>query len=317
MVADVYNSEPLEPASMYVAPAPDLRSAKGRQDKFVIRADTKIPKEATIRIPDRIPEECVTTYAQKYDVTPLLLLAMVKVDGDLIRSYDGEESARILKMRSLYAPYVNKASAMTSVPAALIDAVITVESSYNQSAVSPKGAIGLMQLMPGTARTLGVNPRNVWENIYGGARYLAILGDQFSWNLNLMIAGYNAGPNAVTKYGGRVPPYDETQNYVPRVMAIYSSVANSSNDPASSPFSTSDWAKQLEVKFNIPKSTFANNVCEALRGMSYAIRTEINRAGGDVWKAVGNYRSDNPKLKQIYVSRVKFVHKQMVLKGSF
>lgn len=317
MVADVYNSEPIEPTSMYVAPAPQIRSTKAKQDLFVIRADTKIPKEATIKLPDRIPAECVTTYAQKYSVTPLLLLALVKVDGDLIRSTEGGDSARIIKMRSVYAPYVNKASTLTAVPAALIDAVITAESSYNQGAISPKGAIGLMQLMPGTARSLGVDPRDPWQNIYGGARYLAMLGEQFSWNLNLVIASYNAGPNAVNKYGGRVPPYDETQIYVPRVMAIYSAVANSGNDSASSPFSTSDWAKQLEVKFNIPKSTFASNVCEALRGMAYAIRTEINSAGGDVWKGVGNFHSDIPKLKQIYISRVKFAHKQMVLKGSF
>jgi soluble lytic murein transglycosylase len=103
----------------------------------------------------------------------------------------------------------------------LVRAVIQVESGYNASALSNKGAMGLMQLMPGTARELGVSdPYDPDENIHGGTAYLRQLLDQFEERIELAIAAYNAGPNAVKKYGG-VPPYDETVDYVQRVIALY------------------------------------------------------------------------------------------------
>jgi len=125
-----------------------------------------------------------------------------------------------------WAGAVFRAAEATGVPIALIEAVITVESGYNQRAVSPAGAIGLMQLMPGTAATLGVNPRNGEENIMGGARYLAMLMRQFSNNLQLVLAAYNAGPAAVTKNGYRIPAFKETMAYVPKVMATYASLSS-------------------------------------------------------------------------------------------
>lgn len=90
------------------------------------------------------------------------------------------------------------------------------ESGYNQSAVSPKGAIGFTQLMPGTARELGVDPNDPYQNIEGGMRYLRQQYDRFG-DWSLAAAAYNAGPGAVQKYGG-IPPFKETQNYVPIVM---------------------------------------------------------------------------------------------------
>lgn len=103
----------------------------------------------------------------------------------------------------------------------LVKAVIRAESGFNPQAVSPKGAMGLMQLMPGTSRDMGVaNPFDPMQNIEGGVKYLRLMLDRFSNNTHLALAAYNAGPEAVQKHGG-IPPYDETQIYVKRVIDIY------------------------------------------------------------------------------------------------
>ena len=100
--------------------------------------------------------------------------------------------------------------------------MISVESAYNPSARSHAGAVGLMQLMPETAKRYGVTDRlDPAQNIQGGARYLRFLLDTFGNNLKLVIAAYNAGEEAVMKYGMRIPPYRETQAYVPKVMYHY------------------------------------------------------------------------------------------------
>lgn len=101
--------------------------------------------------------------------------------------------------------------------AALIKAVIKVESDFNADTVSSKGAQGLMQLMPETAREIGVsNPFDPTQGIYGGSFYLRKMLDSFDSNLEHALAAYNAGPGVVRRYGG-IPPYRETQNYVKRV----------------------------------------------------------------------------------------------------
>jgi soluble lytic murein transglycosylase len=100
---------------------------------------------------------------------------------------------------------------------ALIKAVIKVESNYDPKAVSPKGAQGIMQLIPSTAREMQVSdPFNAGDNIRGGSRYLRQMLDQFGGNLELALAAYNAGPGNVRRYGG-VPPFAETQNYIQQV----------------------------------------------------------------------------------------------------
>ncbi len=102
---------------------------------------------------------------------------------------------------------------------AFYEAMIAIESNYNERAYSSAGAIGLAQLMPGTAKRLGVNPRNPLQNLDGGARYLLTQLSEFK-SLKLALAAYNAGPGAVRKYSG-IPPYKETQSHVVKVMAVY------------------------------------------------------------------------------------------------
>lgn len=108
------------------------------------------------------------------------------------------------------------------VDAKLVHAVIQTESAYNSSAQSPKGAMGLMQLMPDTARRFGVIDRNdPDQNVEGGTRYLKHLIKLFQPNLALALAAYNAGENAVIHHNNSIPPYPETQNYVKQVLSLY------------------------------------------------------------------------------------------------
>lgn len=105
---------------------------------------------------------------------------------------------------------------------ALIHAVVSAESAYNASAVSRKGATGLMQLMPETAQRYGVADRlDPVQNLHGGARYLSDLLRMFDGNLSLALAGYNAGENSVIRHGYQIPPYAETRLYVPKVLGLY------------------------------------------------------------------------------------------------
>jgi soluble lytic murein transglycosylase-like protein len=113
----------------------------------------------------------------------------------------------------------------------LLHAVVQTESAYNPGAVSSAGAVGLMQLMPDTARRYGV--RDIWdpkENVKGGASYLRDLLDMFDNDLRLALAAYNAGENAVVRYGNQIPPYSETQDYVRKVIGSLRTQLTLKND---------------------------------------------------------------------------------------
>ena len=122
-----------------------------------------------------------------------------------------------------FAEIINQVSGKYGVNPALVNAVIKAESNYDADAVSSAGALGLMQLMPGTASGLGVtNPLDPAQNIDGGVRFLSGLLKRYDGDVKLALAAYNAGPGAVDKYGG-IPPYQETQVYVQRVLGYYKS----------------------------------------------------------------------------------------------
>ena len=132
-----------------------------------------------------------------------------------VHTYSGANKKR-------FAELIEQAAYRHQVDAKLVHAVIQTESAYNSSAHSPAGAVGLMQLMPDTARRFGVNDRkDPDQNVDGGTRYLKHLIKLFNPNLDLAVAAYNAGENAVIRYNNSIPPYPETQNYVKQVLALY------------------------------------------------------------------------------------------------
>jgi soluble lytic murein transglycosylase-like protein len=126
-----------------------------------------------------------------------------------------------------YADMIARVAKEQKLEPALLHAVIAVESAYNPQARSPKGATGLMQLMPDTARRYGVTDLlNPLENLRAGSRYLRDLLSMFNNNLRLVLAAYNAGEGAVIRSGHAIPPYPETQAYVPRVLQHYEHFRN-------------------------------------------------------------------------------------------
>lgn len=164
--------------------------------------------------------------------------------GTLLTSGKKNVSAELLKTNGVYSPLtqaiqsetsnitpvtnksqilniVSQVSQKYNVDEKLVQAVIKQESGFNTKAKSKAGAMGLMQLMPATAKRLGVkDPYNPIQNIDGGVRYLKSMLDKYNGNIILALAAYNAGPGAVDKYSG-VPPYAETQNYVKSILANY------------------------------------------------------------------------------------------------
>jgi soluble lytic murein transglycosylase-like protein len=130
-------------------------------------------------------------------------------------------SASSAKTSSEYDDYIREAASLYQIPEALVRAVIRVESNFDARAISRANAQGLMQLIPATAeRMLVTDPFDARQNVLGGTRYLRVLANLFNGNLQLTLAAYNAGENAVIRYRG-IPPYEETQAYVSRVLSFY------------------------------------------------------------------------------------------------
>lgn len=173
-----------------------MRQIEARMEQvFSLRLD-----EAERRVAAQAPSPGAAAYAQKYGSgVGIGLLPATPFDAASLRQL------------------ADQIAEEAGVDVSLFAALISAESGWNPSAVSPKGAMGLTQLMPDTARSLGVtNPFDPIENMRGGARYLRRMLDEFG-SVELALAAYNAGPGAVRRYGG-VPPYRETQAYVRRIL---------------------------------------------------------------------------------------------------
>jgi hypothetical protein len=152
--------------------------------------------------------------------------------------------------------YIVDSSRRYNIDPLLIYSQMHQESTFKSRAMSPKGARGLMQLMPGTARRFGV--ANIWDakqNIEGGVRYMRWLLDMFGGDLNLALAGYNAGEGAVMKYGWQIPPYRETQEYVRRISQRYNMISNPQYVQTARRVSN-ELASKLEQKKSRPLSIY-------------------------------------------------------------
>jgi soluble lytic murein transglycosylase-like protein len=146
--------------------------------------------------------------------------------GSTVRSAKpGAALTKLLKRRDRLSPLIDRAAAESRLRPALIHAVVRAESAYRHDAISSKGAVGLMQLMPATAERYGVsNSMDPAQNLRGGSEYLRDLLQMFDNDLQLALAAYNAGENAVIRYGNKIPPYAETQGYVRKVIKFYNAM---------------------------------------------------------------------------------------------
>jgi soluble lytic murein transglycosylase-like protein len=144
------------------------------------------------------------------------------------RTESGERySATLLARAAQYDAIIEGAAVAAALEPNLLRAVIVVESGFNSRALSKRGAVGLMQLMPATASRFGVsNLYDPRDNIHAGASYLRFLMNRFGRDVKLVLAAYNAGEDAVARNGGRIPPYAETMAYVPKVLKVYRMLAD-------------------------------------------------------------------------------------------
>lgn len=190
----------------------------------------------------RDPYALILPYPETYRLAPLL--------GDSSPSITKKMHSQGLDNQP-FQRQIARAANEFKVDPALVHAVIRVESGYNASALSPKGAQGLMQLLPETAKRFGVATADLlWKpdhNIRAGVAYLRSLLDLFGQDLHLVLAAYNAGENAVLRYGRQIPPFPETRDYVPKVLAIYTRL-----QPPAEQESTATPSERVRIQYPAP-----------------------------------------------------------------
>ena len=154
-----------------------------------------------------------------------LVLASAAADDSPDSAQPSSVDPALLARAQRYDHFIDEAARTAEIDSQLLRAVIVVESAFDERAVSSRGARGLMQLMPVTARRYGARDAfNPGQNIRAGARYLRDLIDRYDNDLELVLAAYNAGEEAVERYGRAIPPFDETRAYIPRVLGVYTTL---------------------------------------------------------------------------------------------
>jgi len=214
-------------AMLVVAFVLGAASAAARADIYVLVEKngsvrfSNVPNDPRYRLYHREPEHKLRETSEFHNVRNP---GDYRLRAPWGRKIEPEVLANPRLARQPFQAHVVEAAKQTNLDPALIHAVIVAESNYNPDAVSPKGAQGLMQLLPDTARRYGVLRKEIREpekNILAGAQYLADLLQMFDGDVRLALAGYNAGENSVVRHGHRIPPYPETLAYVPRVLNTY------------------------------------------------------------------------------------------------
>ncbi len=200
-----------------INPVQDNRDFKTILDEKLAR-NNKIENNTEVKTNEIKPiEKRAEETAEQESLSPLQKAALNLKSKINLKS----QSANVDEIIQVFADKYN-------VDSDFIKAIIQQESGFNANARSKKGAMGLMQLMPATAKALGINDAyNPAENIEGGVKYFKGLLDRFNNDEKLALAAYNAGPNAVKRYGG-IPPYKETQNYVNSIMSAYNKIKGAS-----------------------------------------------------------------------------------------
>jgi soluble lytic murein transglycosylase-like protein len=198
-----------------------------------------------------------------------------------------------------YADYINQAAAQYGVDPNLVAAIIKQESGFTQTRngktlSSSAGALGLMQLMPGTAKSLGVNPNDAYQNILGGTKYIAQLLKSFGGDLTKAVAAYNAGPGNVQKYGG-IPPFTETQKYVKAVLANYASYGGSSSTSTTSTTST---------------GTVGNTAAEQAQSIDQA-KSQLLQYYQTIDQLTGTLKDNNLEIVNTYVAQFDHIKSQI------
>lgn len=223
---------------IYVEPPPPVtkRPAKTRKGASPVVRNANPPEAQAVR-PTVLPLETA--------------INSISVNSSLRGFTTGNESID---------SYVTEAAKRHGLDPLLIYSIMHQESSFKQRAISPKGARGLMQLMPGTAVRFGVtNIFDPQQNIEGGARYMRFLLDRFDGDLALALAGYNAGEGAVDKYGWQIPPYAETQEYVRRISRRYS-LLRDPNAALYAPSLSRSQLARLNAKSPVPLTIYERSV---------------------------------------------------------
>ncbi|HYJ91462.1 MAG TPA: lytic transglycosylase domain-containing protein [Pyrinomonadaceae bacterium] len=226
-------------------PAPRLFKKRNALGKWVVVTEDKLVRKTAQTRPATGPADGLATRG-----TPAIKLAMGSNIG--LKGFTTGDAT--------VDAYVVDSSRRYAIDPLLIYSQMHQESTFKLRAISPKGARGLMQLMPDTARRMGVaNIYDPKQNIEGGVKYMRFLLDMFNGDVNLALAGYNAGENAVLKYGNQVPPYRETLEYVRRISERYNMISNPQYIQSARRVS-GELASKLEQKKTRPLSMYEPGV---------------------------------------------------------